>query len=123
MGILPATRQAMWRAIQNLPQMPDFLLMDFIHWPGLKHPHKSMPKGESLSLSIAAASVLAKTARDARMREMDGEFPGYELAQHKGYGTTAHCAAIARLGPMAEHRTLFVRNVLAAIKTIQITLL
>jgi ribonuclease HII len=112
-GILPATRKAVWRAIQNLPVLPQYLLMDYIHWPGLNHPHLTIPKGESLSLSIAAASVLAKTARDALLRELDGSYPGYGFAKHKGYGTAAHCAAITKMGPTEIHRILFIRNVMS----------
>lgn len=103
-GILPATRTAVLRAIQGLPLLPEFLLMDYIHWPGLSNPHLMMPKGESQSLSVAAASVLAKTTRDALMRKLDEQYTGYGFARHKGYGTAFHQGAIRKLGLCEEHR-------------------
>jgi ribonuclease HII len=106
-GILPATRQAVLRAIQSLPMLPEFLLLDYIHWPGLKNPHLMFAKGESLSLSIASASVIAKTSRDALMKEMGKEYTGYGFEQHKGYGTQRHQQALATLGQCPEHRKSF----------------
>lgn len=107
-GILPATRLAVTRAIQSLALMPEFLLMDYIHWPGLQNPHRMMPKGENHSLSIACASVLAKTERDSVMITLDGQYPGYGLARHKGYGTELHCVAISKIGFSPIHRRTFV---------------
>ena len=107
-GILPATRTAVQRAIQNLALMPEFLLMDYIHWPGLKNPHLMMPKGESRSLSVAAASVLAKTERDAVLISLDERYAGYGFARHKGYGTEAHRAAIQQIGYCPEHRRSYI---------------
>jgi ribonuclease HII len=106
-GILPSTRQAMMRALEMLPQLPEYLLLDYIHWPGLANPHLILPKGERHSLSIAAASVLAKTARDALMRDLDVQYPGYGFARHKGYGTGQHRIALNKLGPCAIHRRSF----------------
>lgn len=106
-GILPATRLAMLRAVGSLPLLPEYLLLDYIYWPGLTSPHLVIPKGEWHSLSIAAASVIAKTERDRLMVELDGRYPGYGLARHKGYGTESHRQAIRRLGPSAEHRRSF----------------
>jgi len=103
-GILPATRLAFSRAIQNAAVLPEYLLMDYIHWPGLKNPHQMMPRGESQSLSIAAASVLAKTTRDQEMVRLDGQVPGYSLARHKGYGTAIHAEALRQLGLSDIHR-------------------
>lgn len=108
LGILPATRLAVTRAIQSLPLRPEFLLMDYLHWPGLQNPHRMMPKGERQSLSIACASVLAKTERDAMMELLDGQYPGYGLARHKGYATDFHRAAIASNGYSPIHRRTFV---------------
>lgn len=108
LGILPATRLGVTRALQSLPFQPDFLLMDYLPWPGLTVPHRMMPKGESRSLSIACASVLAKTERDAVMQHLDGQYPGYGLARHKGYGTALHRAAIRALGYSPIHRRTFV---------------
>lgn len=107
LGILPATRQAIMRALEMLSLLPEYLLLDYIHWPGLAKPHLALTKGERHSLSIAAASVLAKTARDALMRELDDQYPGYGFARHKGYGTPQHRAALARQGPCAIHRMSF----------------
>ena len=106
-GILPANRLAMTRAITGLPLTPEHHLFDFIHWKDCPYPGQRLVKGESQSLSIAAASVLAKTARDALMRELDGQFPGYEFGRHKGYGTAIHQAAIAKLGLSSIHRKSF----------------
>lgn len=107
MGILPATRQAIMRALEMLPLFPEYLLLDYIHWRGLAHPHLALIKGESQSLSIAAASVLAKTARDSIMRDMEDQYPGYGFTRHKGYGTAQHRAAIIRLGLCHIHRESF----------------
>ena len=106
-GILPATRQAIMRAMEMLPLPPEYLLLDYIHWPGLANPHLALPKGESQSLSIAAASVLAKTARDSLMCDMDPQYPGYGFARHKGYGTKQHRAALKHLGHCPIHRKCF----------------
>jgi ribonuclease HII len=106
-GILPANRLAMVRAIQGLNLIPDFYLFDFIHWKDCPYPCEKLVKGETQSLSIAAASVLAKTARDAFMRQLDDQFPGYGFRQHKGYGTRLHQEAIQRLGLASIHRRSF----------------
>jgi ribonuclease HII len=106
-GILPSTRLAMLRAVEMLPWLPEYLLLDYIHWPGLANPHLILPKGEHHSLSIAAASVLAKTARDSLMRDLDVQYPGYGFAQHKGYGTVQHRTALNQHGPCAIHRRSF----------------
>jgi len=106
LGIVPATRLAARRALASLS--PDALLADFgLLLPELELPQTALVKGDCLSLSIAAASVLAKTARDARLVELDGQFPGYGFARHKGYGTRLHREAIARLGLCPVHRRSF----------------
>jgi ribonuclease HII len=107
LGILPATRRAAERAIEALSIYPDHLLLDCLFLPELSVPQTSLVKGDCRALSIAAASVLAKTARDAMMRAWDVQYPGYGFAAHKGYGTAAHRAAIDRLGPCALHRRSF----------------
>jgi len=107
LGISAATRLAAERALAALPLVPDALLTDFRLNPDTDLPLASIVKGDQKSLSIAAASVLAKTARDALMRELDGQFPGYGLARHKGYGTAIHRAAMARLGYLSVHRRTF----------------
>jgi ribonuclease HII len=107
MGILPATRLAAWRALHALIAQPDHLLLDYIFLPDAPTPQTALIKGDCRSLSIAAASVLAKTARDACMLELDAQYPGYGFAAHKGYGTQAHRAALHRLGPSPVHRLCF----------------
>ena len=107
LGISPATKLAVKRAIQALSVVPDHLLIDYITLPDLPIPQTSLPKGDAHSLRIAAASVLAKTARDAILCELDQQYPGYGLAEHKGYGTAAHQAAIEKLGPSPIHRLTF----------------
>jgi len=107
LGILPATRRAVQRALDALSFCPDHLLLDCLFLPEVSIPQTSLVKGDCRSLSIAAASVLAKTARDALMCALDNQYPGYGFAIHKGYGTAAHRAAIERLGPCAFHRKTF----------------
>jgi len=113
-GILRATCTAMRRAVESLcaafpAAAPDFYLLDHIHWRGapLNRPSKSIVRGDSRSLSIAAASVLAKTHRDAVLVALDAEYPGYGFAAHKGYGTPEHQAALAALGTTPVHRMSF----------------
>jgi ribonuclease HII len=107
LGILPATRLAARRALESLAVRPDHLLLDYLKLADVDLPQTSLVKGDCRSLSIAGASILAKTARDALMRELDGQYPGYGFATHKGYGTAAHLGALARLGPCPEHRLSF----------------
>ena len=106
-GIVPATRLAMQRALSQLSLAPQHLLLDFLDLPGLSIPQTCLVKGDRRSLSIAAASVLAKTARDELMRHLDAQYPGYGFAFHKGYGTLAHRRALQALGPSPVHRTTF----------------
>ena len=106
-GILPANRLAMQKAIQGLCFSPEYCLFDFIHWKDCPFLGEKLVKGETQSLSIAAASVLAKTGRDEIMRRLDDQFPGYGFGRHKGYGTAAHRAAIQTLGLAAIHRKSF----------------
>ena len=107
MGILPATRLAAQRAIQTLSVTPDHLLLDYIRLPALPLPQTPLVKGDARSLSIAAASILAKTARDAHLRTLDNTYPGYGFAAHKGYGTSKHLIALEKLGPTPIHRRSF----------------
>ena len=108
-GIVPATRLAMALALDALPPClaPDYLLIDFLTLPSLPGPQLGLPHGDALSLSIAAASIVAKVARDAWMAAQDAVFGGYGFAAHKGYGTPAHQEALARLGPCPLHRRSF----------------
>jgi len=107
LGILPATRLAAWRALQALVLKPEHLLLDHLFLPDVDLPQTALTKGDCRSLSIAAASVLAKTARDDRLVALDQVYPGYGFARHKGYGTKAHREALLRLGPCPQHRHSF----------------
>ncbi|HEY7725090.1 MAG TPA: ribonuclease HII [Anaeromyxobacteraceae bacterium] len=98
---------AMRRAVEGLAKRPDHLLLDARRLPELRIPQQGIVKGDARSLSIAAASVLAKTARDALMVELDAAYPGYGFARHKGYSAPEHLAALRRLGPCAAHRRTF----------------
>lgn len=107
LGIVPATQRAAQRALDQLVALVDCLLLDCMFLPESELPQVSLVKGDQRSLSIASASVLAKTVRDSLMSDMDGQFPGYDLAVHKGYGTLRHRQAILRLGPSPIHRLSF----------------
>src|SRR5574341_874734 len=107
-GIVHATRLAALRALESMGLFPDYLLTDFrLELPQLDVSQSSLVRGDASCLSIAAASVLAKTARDALMRELDSHYPGYGLGSHKGYGTEAHRLALRRLGFSPIHRKTF----------------
>ena len=106
-GIVPATRLAIQRAIQALPLSPQHLLLDYIDLPESPLPQTSLVKGDMHVLSIAAASIMAKTARDRYLCDLDKQFPGYGLAAHKGYGTVAHRRAMVSLGLSPIHRRSF----------------
>lgn len=104
LGPLRATRLAMERALQMLPSEPDYLLIDHLRLPEIELPQTGLPHGDARVLSIAAASVVAKVARDRAMVDLEAVFPGYGFAQHKGYGTPGHRTALHRLGPCDIHR-------------------
>ena len=107
MGILPATRLAACRALDAISIHPDHILLDYLFLPEIPISQTALIKGDCRSLSIAAASVLAKTSRDALMRELDLTYPGYGFAAHKGYGTIAHREALHRQGASQVHRISF----------------
>lgn len=107
LNILTATRLAMRRAIDQLAPPPDYLLIDAVVLPGLKVPTRPIIKGDSLSVSIAAASVLAKVTRDRLMARYHETFPEYGFLSHKGYGTAEHLERLARHGPCSIHRRTF----------------
>jgi ribonuclease HII len=107
LGILPATRLAMMRALEQLACPPGHLLLDAVRLKQVALPQTALIHGDARSLSIAAASVLAKTGRDALMTEFDREYPWYGFARHKGYGTAAHRKALEQHGPCALHRFNF----------------
>jgi len=106
-GILPATKLAAKRAIDSLSLAPDYLITDYLSLPDINIPQEKFIKGDMRSLTIAAASVLAKTARDAEMRLLDKEYPKYGFAQHKGYGTRQHRETIQKRGKSLVHRQSF----------------
>ena len=106
-NILQATRHAMLEAVSQLAPQPDYILIDGISTINSPVPQKTIKKGDSLSLSIAAASIIAKVTRDRLMRELDKVHPGYGFSGHKGYGSALHMEAIRRLGPSPVHRLTF----------------
>ena len=107
LGIISATRLAATRALTSLSQPPGHLLLDYLFLPECPLPQTSLVKGDQRSLSVAAASVLAKTARDAFMVSLDRQIPGYGFACHKGYATARHIMALERLGFSPVHRRTF----------------
>ncbi len=109
-GIMGATRLAMCSAVEHLPFPPDFLLIDHVRLPQLDLPQKSITKGDSLCLSIACASIIAKVTRDRMMMALDEEYPGYGFARHKGYATREHLTSLQQLGACPIHRMRFVRE-------------
>jgi ribonuclease HII len=116
LGIVPATRLAALRALQELSILPEYLLTDFrLELPELDIPQTALVHGDALCLSIAAASVLAKVRRDEFMYELDLQYQGYGLGKHKGYGTPAHRLAMKRMGISPIHRKTF------QVKELQIT--
>jgi ribonuclease HII len=107
LNIRRASLLAMHRALQALGIQPTFVLLDAFTIPECTLPQRGIIKGDALSLSIAAASVLAKTTRDRAMRELDTRYPGYGLAEHKGYPTASHVQAIRERGVLPIHRRSF----------------
>lgn len=106
-GIAPATRLAIWRALEQLVPAPDHLLVDYLVLPDIPLPQTRLTKGDARSLSIAAASILAKTHRDSWMMDRASEFPGYGFEKNKGYGTAFHRNAIQTRGSCKLHRMSF----------------
>lgn len=111
-NILQATYEAMRDAIAALDPAPQVLLNDAVTIPGLTIPQVPIIKGDAKSLSIAAASVLAKVTRDRLMKEYDKVMPEYGFAAHKGYGSAAHMEAIRTYGPSPIHRASFIKNII-----------
>lgn len=109
-NILQATYEAMRMAIQNLKVQPDLLLNDAVTIPGVDVKQVPIIKGDAKSVSIAAASVIAKVTRDRLMTEYDKMFPGYGFASNKGYGSAAHIEALKEQGPTPIHRASFIKN-------------
>ena len=109
-NILQATYQAMRQAVAGLSVEPDLLLNDAVTIPGIAVDQIPIVKGDAKSVSIAAASIMAKVTRDRMMAEYDIAYPEYGFAKHKGYGTAAHIAAIREFGPCPIHRRSFIKN-------------
>lgn len=107
LNILQATLLAMRRALEALPVTPTAAWIDGLHCPRLALPMRAIVGGDRRVPAISAASILAKTARDAVMEDLDARYPGYGFARHKGYGTAVHLEALAHLGPCPEHRRSF----------------
>lgn len=111
-NILQATYEAMRTAISGLNAVPDILLNDAVTIPGVEIRQVPIIKGDAKSVSIAAASILAKVTRDHMMIEYDQLFPEYGFAKNKGYGTAVHIAALKEMGPTPIHRRTFIKNFL-----------
>ncbi len=107
-NILEATKEAMMQAILALPFAPDHVLIDAVKLPKLRLPQTAIVHGDATSLSIAAASIVAKVTRDREMVEMAKIYPGYAFESNKGYGTQAHYEGLAALGPCPIHRKTFI---------------
>lgn len=107
LNILRATHLAMARALSRITPPPDLALIDGLPVPGLPCPSKAIVRGDSQSLSIAAASIIAKVTRDRIMLDLDRQYPGYKFGRHKGYGTQIHMKALLELGPSPVHRQSF----------------
>lgn len=111
-NILQATYEAMRQAVGKLTVTPEILLNDAVTIPGISIQQVPIIKGDAKSMSIAAASIVAKVTRDHFMKEMDQLYPGYHFAKNKGYGTKEHIQAIKELGPCPIHRRTFLKNFL-----------
>lgn len=111
-NILQANYEAMRMAIGKLSVTPDILLNDAVKIPGVEISQESIIKGDAKSVSIAAASIVAKVTRDSFMVDMDKAYPGYGFAENKGYGSAKHIAALKELGPCDIHRKTFIGNFL-----------
>src|SRR5438105_4603885 len=109
LNIYHAGLLAMRRAVEGLSEQPDFILVDARRIPHCTAPQRGIIKGDTLSASIAAASIIAKTTRDAIMTELDTVLPGYNFATHKGYPTPEHCRCLKELGATPIHRRSFAR--------------
>ena len=109
-NILNATKASMKMAVTALKTAPDYLLIDAVKLEDISIPQKNIVKGDSLSISIAAASIIAKVTRDRMMCDYDSRYPEYGFAKHKGYGTKQHIDAIKKYGISPIHRLTYVKN-------------
>ena len=103
-NVLQATRHAMQEALNKLCIAPDYLLIDHLKLPAVNFPQDAFPKADSISLTVSAASVIAKVTRDRLMVKLSQQYPGYGFERHKGYGTRLHREALQILGPCTVHR-------------------
>ena len=110
-NILQATYEAMRQAVANLSVKPNLLLNDAVTIPGMDMKQVPIIKGDAKSISIGAASIMAKVYRDRMMEEYDHIFPGYDFVSNKGYGSKEHIEAIHRQGPCPIHRRSFLKNI------------
>ena len=104
LNVVGATRYAMQQAIARLTSVPDYLILDHLRLPALNIPQDAFPKADNISLTVAAASVVAKVTRDQLMRQYGEQYPVYGFKDHKGYGTKTHQAALTCWGPCELHR-------------------
>ncbi len=111
-NILEATKLAMKKAVEALDPKPQLLLIDAVRLKDLPIEQRSIIKGDALSVSIAAASIIAKETRDEMLKAYDELYPEYGFASHKGYGTKQHMDAIRNLGPLPIHRKTFIKNII-----------
>lgn len=109
-NILQATLEAMKDSVDGLSVKPDIVFVDAVKIPGIDIPQVNIIKGDAKSISIAAASIVAKVTRDRMMVEYDKEYPGYDLASNKGYGSPKHIQGLKELGPCPIHRRSFIKN-------------
>jgi ribonuclease HII len=124
LNILQATFLAMQRAVAGLAPGPDRILVDGNRAPGFAVPVRCIVRGDALVAAISAASILAKTERDAELMRLHAQYPGYGFDRHKGYPTALHLACLTRLGPTVEHRRSFgpVRAVLGGVPGLRVGL-
>ena len=107
LNVVGATRHAMQQALDKLSLTPDYLLLDHLTLPAIDLPQDAFPKADSTSLTVAAASIIAKVTRDRLMVDFNQTYPSYAFDRHKGYGTKLHQAALAQYGPCPLHRMSF----------------
>jgi ribonuclease HII len=106
-NVVQATRHAMAEALAKLNIVPTYLLLDHLQLPAVNLPQDAFPKADGISLTVSAASVIAKVTRDRLMVELSCQYPGYGFERHKGYGTPGHREALQKLGPCAVHRSSY----------------
>jgi ribonuclease HII len=106
-NVVQATRHAMGEALAKLNIVPTYLLLDHLQLPAVNLPQDAFPKADGISLTVSAASVIAKVTRDRLMVELSRQYPGYGFERHKGYGTPGHHEALQKLGPCAVHRSSY----------------